>query len=58
VALVLPLLGVASDAVGLQSSVLGLVPVAVVSGLILASAARFVSEDITTVRAEPVIRPA
>jgi branched-chain amino acid transport system ATP-binding protein len=58
VALVLPVMGATSDAVGLQASVLALVPVAVISGLILASAAPFVSEDIATVRADSILRAA
>jgi MFS family permease len=56
VALVLPVIGATSDAVGLQASVLVLVPVAVTSGLILASAAGFVSEDVAAIRAESVVR--
>jgi hypothetical protein len=52
VALVLPVIGTTSDAVGIQASVLALVPVAVASGLILASASRFVRDDIHAVRSE------
>lgn len=52
VALVLPVLGATSDAVGIQASVLALVPVAIASGLVLASAARFVRDDIHAVRSE------
>ena len=58
VAIALPLLGAASDSVGIQASVLALVPVAVASGLILASAARFVRDDIEAVRTESVLHAA
>jgi hypothetical protein len=58
VALVLPFVGATSDALGIQASVLTLVPVAIASGLILASAARFVANDIETVRAASVARAA
>ncbi len=58
VAIALPLLGAASDSVGIQASVLALVPVAVTSGLILASAARFVRDDIDAVRTESVLHAA
>lgn len=58
VAVVLPVIGAASGAVGIQASMLVLVPVAVVAGLILASAARFVAADIDAVRAESVARAA
>ena len=54
VALVLPFIGRASDAIGIQASALLLVPVAIASGLILASAARYVSADIDAVRAASV----
>jgi MFS family permease len=54
VALVLPFLGATSDAMGIRASVLGLVPIAIASGLILASAARFVRADIEAVRAASV----
>jgi hypothetical protein len=56
VALVLPVVGATSDAIGIQASVLALVPVAVASGLILTSAASFVRHDIDAVRSESVSR--
>jgi MFS family permease len=46
VLVVLPIIGAASDSFGIQASVLGIVPVAVASGLILASAASSVADDI------------
>jgi hypothetical protein len=52
VALVLPLIGATSDAMGIQASVMFLVPVAIASRLILASAARFVRADIDHARRE------
>ncbi len=58
VALVLPVIGTTSDSVGIQASVLFLVPIAVISGLILSSAARFVRGDIESVRAESVAHAA
>jgi hypothetical protein len=54
IALVLPIIGAASDVVGIQASVIALVPVAIASGLILASAAALVADDIDAVRAESV----
>jgi fucose permease len=56
VAVVLPVLGVVSDAFGIQASVLVLVPVSVAAGLLLASAARFVAADINSIRHESVAR--
>jgi hypothetical protein len=55
---VLPIIGAASDAVGIQASVLALVPVAISSGLILSSAARFVADDIAAVRLESLAHAA
>ena len=48
IAVFLPLIGAVSDAHGVQSSILVLVPIAVAAGLILASAGRFVDGDATT----------
>ena len=56
IALVLPLLGAVSDAFGIQTSVLVLVPVSIAAGLVLASAARFVASDIDSVRRESAAR--
>jgi fucose permease len=50
VAVFLPLIGAVSDAVGIQASMTVLVPISVTAGLILASAARFASDDIDRVR--------
>ena len=58
VALVLPVLGAISDSFGMQASVLALVPVAVVAGLVLASAARSVADDITAVQIDSARRAA
>jgi branched-chain amino acid transport system ATP-binding protein len=52
VALVLPLIGATSDAMGIQASVMFLVSVAIASGLILASTGRFVRDDIDHARHE------
>ena len=54
----LPLMGAISDSLGIQASVLALVPVAVAAGLILASASPFVAGDIEAVRRESVARVA
>lgn len=58
VALVLPVIGATSDAVGIQASVLFLVPIAVASGLIFASASRFVRDDINAIRSDSAARAA
>ncbi|MFP5319773.1 MAG: MFS transporter [Acidimicrobiia bacterium] len=52
----LPLAGVVSDAIGTQASMLALVPVSVAAGAILASASRWVADDIDAVRRESVSR--
>jgi MFS family permease len=46
IAVFLPLIGIASDAVGLQASMLIMVPVSVAAGTILATASKFVGADI------------
>lgn len=46
IAIFLPLIGFVSDAWGIQASMVVLVPVALASGFILSSAARFVADDI------------
>jgi MFS family permease len=52
----LPLAGVVSDAIGTQASMLALVPVSVAAGAILASASRWVADDIDAVRRESLCR--
>ena len=58
IALFLPLIGTVSDAFGIQASMLVMVPVSLAAGFVLASAYRFVREDIATVWAESVERAA
>jgi MFS family permease len=57
VLVVLPIIGAASDAFGIQASVLGIVPVAIAAGLILSSAANSVADDIAvrTVTHSPLV---
>ena len=58
IAVFLPLIGAVSDALGIQASMLVMVPVSVAAGAILASAYRFVSDDIEAVRVESLERAA
>ncbi len=58
IALFLPLIGVVSDAVGIQASMLVMVPVSLAAGFILASGARFVVDDIAAVWADSAARVA
>lgn len=58
IALFLPLIGAVSDAVGIQASMVVMVPVSLASGLILASAHSFVRRDIEAVGAESLARVA
>ncbi len=51
IAVFLPVIGAVSDSVGIQASMLVLVPVALAAGFILASASRFVLDDIAAVHA-------
>ena len=53
---VLPLIGVISDAFGIQASMLPLVPLTLTAGFILRSAKDFVAEDIASVHAEALAR--
>jgi branched-chain amino acid transport system ATP-binding protein len=55
IALFLPLVGAVSDAHGVQASILVLVPVAVIAGLLLASAGRFVADDVTAAPSGSVV---
>ncbi|MGK2948531.1 MAG: MFS transporter [Acidimicrobiales bacterium] len=56
IALFLPFIGAVSDSVGIQASMALLVPIAVAAGFILASAAKFVDDDIVAVHAETLAR--
>lgn len=56
IALFLPLIGAVSDAVGIQASMLVMVPVSLAAGFILASGSRFVVADIGAVRSESLSR--
>lgn len=58
IALFLPLIGVVSDSLGIQASMIVMVPVSLSAGFILASASRVVGEDIGRVRAESLARVA
>jgi MFS family permease len=57
IAVFLPVLGAAADAIGLQASMLMLVPTCVVGAVILASAANVVDEDIACVRLGSMTSP-
>jgi MFS family permease len=56
IAIFLPLIGVISDAHGIQASMLMLVPIAVTAGFILSTAAKFVLPDIAASHAESLAR--
>ena len=56
IAVFLPLIGVVSDAIGIQGSMLVMVPVSLAAGFILASASPFVDDDIDAVRTESLAR--
>ena len=56
IALFLPFIGAVSDRYGIQASMLVMVPVALTAGFVLASASRFVDDDISAVRAESLAR--
>jgi len=56
IALFLPLIGLVSDSLGIQASMVVLVPIAVTAGFILSSASKFVVDDITAVHAEALVR--
>lgn len=56
IALFLPLIGWISDTFGIQASMLTLVPVSLAAGFILASANRFIVDDIINVNAEALAR--
>ena len=56
IALFLPLIGLISDSMGVQASMLTLVPVALAAGFILSSAKRFLVDDMLAVQAESLAR--
>jgi branched-chain amino acid transport system ATP-binding protein len=56
IAVVLPLIGTVSDAVGIQASMLTIVPIMLAAGFILRSAHPFVAEDMAAVQAESLAR--
>jgi MFS family permease len=58
IALFLPLIGAVSDALGIQASMVVMVPVSLAAGLILGSAHRFVRDDIAAVQLESLARVA
>jgi branched-chain amino acid transport system ATP-binding protein len=58
IAIFLPLIGTISDAIGIQASMLTLVPVSVIAGLLLSSGARFIEDDIEAIRVESLERVA
>jgi hypothetical protein len=56
IAVFLPLIGTVSDRLGVQASMVSLVPIALAAGFILASASRYVLDDIANVHAETLAR--
>ena len=58
IAVFLPLIGAVSDSLGIQASMILMVPVSLAAGLLLGSAHRFVAEDIESVRTESLARVA
>lgn len=54
IAVFLPVIGAVSDAVGIQASMLVMVPISVAGALLLASASPFVDDDIAQVRRESI----
>lgn len=56
IAVFLPLIGQVSDSLGIQASMVVLVPIAVVAGFILASASKYVTEDIASAHADTLLR--
>jgi MFS family permease len=57
IAVLLPVLGVVSDTIGLQASMLLLVPTCVAGALMLSSAAKIVDDDIADVRRSSLPAP-
>jgi branched-chain amino acid transport system ATP-binding protein len=58
IAIFLPLIGSISDSIGIQASMLTMVPVSLAAGFLLSSGAPFVAEDIANIRAEALSRVA
>jgi hypothetical protein len=56
IAVFLPVIGQVSDALGIQASMVTLVPIAVMAGLILSSAAKYVMDDIAAAHADTLTR--
>lgn len=56
IAVFLPVIGQVSDSLGIQASMVVLVPIAVVAGFILASASKYVTEDIASAHADTLLR--
>ena len=56
IAIFLPFIGQVSDSMGVQASMVVLVPIAVVASLILASASKFVIDDIAAAHADALTR--
>jgi MFS family permease len=56
IAVFLPIIGQVSDSMGIQASMVVLVPIAVLASLILASASRFVVDDIVAAHADVLSR--
>lgn len=56
IAVFLPLIGAVSDSLGIQASMVVMVPVSLAAGLVLGSAHRFVREDIEAVQIESLAR--
>lgn len=58
VGLFLPLIGLVSDSLGIQASMVVMVPVSLAAGFVLASASGFVVQDMAAARAESLARVA
>lgn len=58
IAIFLPLIGMVSDRLGIQASMVVMVPVSLAAGFVLSSAHRFVVNDITTAQEESLARVA
>lgn len=56
IAIFLPLIGIVSDSLGIQASMVLLVPVSLAAGFILASASKFVSGDIAATLVGPLAK--
>jgi len=56
IAVFLPAIGAISDALGIQASMVAMVPISVAAGLILASAGRLAAGDIATISEESLAR--